>query len=221
VNVTAAGTELGQLTNTTSTVTSNQTAPGAPASASIFVGSPFQISYAANLIAGDSYVDATNSGASASTGAGSGTSASIPGSLCLNVYIFTPDEQPLECCSCPVTPNGLASLSAQRDLISNPLTPATPTSVVIKLLATVPVGGSCNGSAAAVSAANLSPGLAAWNTTLHGGSLTETAFVPSSLSAGELRRLSSTCAFIAAYGSGFGICNSCRVGALGATSSTQ
>lgn len=221
VNVTAPGAEVGSLTNTTSTVTSNQTAPGAAASASIFVGEPFQISYAANLSAGDSYVDATNSGASASTGTGSGSTATIPGSFCLNVYVFAPDEQPVECCSCPITPNGLASLSAQHDLITNPLTRATPTSVVIKLLATVPVGGTCNGSAAALSTEILSAGLAAWNTTLHGGALTETRFVPSTLSAGELQRLNGTCAYIAAYGSGFGICNSCRIGGLGATPSAQ
>ena len=35
-------------------------------------------------------------------------------------------------------------MSAQSDLIANPLTRGTPTSIVIKILATVPVGGSCN-----------------------------------------------------------------------------
>jgi hypothetical protein len=71
-------------------------------------------------------VDITNSGANGGVAQQSGTSASIGGSLCANIYVFTPDEQPLECCSCPVTPNGLASFSAQRDLISNPLTRPEP-----------------------------------------------------------------------------------------------
>ncbi|MBY0506027.1 MAG: hypothetical protein K2X03_19075 [Bryobacteraceae bacterium] len=55
----------------------------------------------------------------------------------------------LSYCSCPITPNGLVSLSAQRDLVSNTLTPAVPTSLVVKLLATVPLNNSCTGSAAA------------------------------------------------------------------------
>ncbi len=62
VNVTADGTTLGLLTNTTSTVTSTEALPGAPASAVIFVGDPFQVSYAANLNIGESYIDITNTG---------------------------------------------------------------------------------------------------------------------------------------------------------------
>jgi hypothetical protein len=37
------------------------------------------------------------------------------------------------------------------------------------------------------------------------------------LSATELAKLTGFCAFIQANGSGFGICKSCRFGALGAT----
>jgi hypothetical protein len=35
-----------------------------------------------------------------------------------------------------------------------------------------------------------------------------------------LASLGSTCSFIIAQGSGFGICNSCRLGGLGGTAST-
>jgi hypothetical protein len=86
---------------------------------------------------------------------------------------------------------------------------------VIKLLATVPAGGTCVNSAAGVSTANLSAGLAAWGTTLHASALTETPFIASTLGASELSRLSSTCSAISARGSGFGICDACRVGGLG------
>ena len=184
----------------------------------VTLDSPFQVRYASNLNIGDSVVNITNSGA---RGAGlqAGTSASITGSLCANVYAFSPDEQMISCCSCPVTPNGLRSLSAQQDLINNTLTPAVPTSIVVKLLASVPVGGSCSGSAASPGA--LTSGMVAWGTTLHaapsgGYEVTETPFIPATLSAGEASRLTQLCTFIIANGSGFGICNSCRLGGLGA-----
>jgi hypothetical protein len=137
------------------------------------------------------------------------------------VYAFSPDEQMISCCSCPVTPNGLVSLSAKADLTSNTLTPAVPTSIVVKLYATVPVGGSCSSSSNNPGAAT--SGLLAWGTTVHAGAaagsaaaVTETAFAPATLSEGELTRLTQLCNFINATGSGFGICRSCRLGGLGA-----
>ena len=182
--------------------------------------SPFQVRYAANLNIGESYINVTNTGARGA-GLAAGTSASTTGAICVNVYAFSPDEQMVSCCSCPVTPNGLVNLGAVRDLISNTLTPAVPTSIVIKLLATVPVGGSCGNAAAAPGA--LTSGMAAWGTTIHPGPaggppyvMSETAFTPGSLSDGELTRLTQLCTFINANGSGFGICRSCRLGGLGA-----
>jgi hypothetical protein len=191
--------------------------------------SPFQVRYASNLAVGDSVVNITNTGARGGVGFQSGTTASIGGAICANVYTFSADEQLVSCCSCPVTPNGLVSLSARNDLISNTLTPGVPTSVVIKLLATVPVGGSCSNSAATASTATLAPGMAAWGTTIHAlpvttatpagtYGVTETAFTPSSLSASELNRISTLCGFIVANGSGFGVCRSCRLGGLGSES---
>lgn len=200
----------------------------AAAQPNVTLDTPYQVNYASNLNVGDSFVNITNSGA---RGAGlqAGTSASTTGAICVNVYAFSPDEQMISCCSCPVTPNGLVSLSAREDLISNTLTPAVPTSIVIKLLASEPVGGSCSGSAAAPGP--LAPGMVAWAATIHAapGVLdtalvpiarytgTETAFVPATLSAGEFARLTGLCTFINANGSGFGICRSCRLGGLGAS----
>jgi hypothetical protein len=155
----------------------------------VTLDTPFQVRYAANVAPTspiDSFVNITNTGA---RGAGlqAGTAASITGSICANVYAFSPDEQMISCCSCPVTPNGLRSLSARRDLVSNTLTPAVPGSIVIKVLGSVPVGGSCAGSAAAPGATT--SGLVAFGTTGHatavGGvptAITETAFVPATLS---------------------------------------
>ncbi len=188
------------------------------------VDTAFQVRYAANLNLGDSVINITNSGARGA-GLAAGVSANTTGALCVNVYAFSPDEQMISCCSCPVTPNGMVSLSARQDLISNTLTPAQPTSIIVKLLASAPVGGSCTGSAA--SPGPLTSGMLAYGTTIHTSpgtaplAVTETPFLPATLSGvdtpgvGELNRLSQLCTFINANGSGFGICRSCRLGALG------
>ncbi len=90
-----------------------------------------------------------------------------------------------------MTPNALVSLSANSDLVSNTLTPAHPTSIVVKLLGST---GACNPAAPGA----LASGLLAWGTTLHssssvaGGNFgTEIAFSPATLSAGELARITS------------------------------
>ena len=195
----------------------------------VALDAPFQIRYAANLNVGDSYINATNTGARGA-GLAAGTSASTTGAFCLNVYAFSPDEQMVACCSCPVTPNGLVKLSVLDDVVYRTLTPAVPTAVVVKLYSTVPQGGSCN-AATPGPAAN---GLLAWGTTLHnykgaglsGVEMTETPFLPATLSTqagtlggsdiSELGRLTQLCGFIQANGSTYGICKSCTIGGLGA-----
>jgi hypothetical protein len=205
-------------------------AAGIAAFAQVSTDTPFQVRYFANVDCSaastpmcaaapaarpDSFVNITNTGARGGVTDTSGTAASLGGSICANVYTFDYQEEMASCCSCPVTPNGLVSLSVQQDLISKTLTPAKPSSGVIKILATVPVGGTCVGSAGTVATATLAPGLAAWGTTNHAGpvagtfSTTETAFTPSTLSASELSHLGRVCSFIIGQGSGFGICRSC------------
>ena len=180
------------------------------------VGGPpdkFQVRYASNLNIGDSVINITNAGTTNVAGALT--------NICANVYTFSPDEQLISCCSCTVTPNALVSLSANSDLVSNTLTPAHPTSIVVKIAYTA--GTACNASNVPV--ANLAAGGRAWGTTLHAApttpvsyQVTETEFSPAGLSAGELVRITSFCGFIQANGSGFGICRSCRLGGLGAVS---
>ena len=130
----------------------------------------------------------------------------------------------------PRNAQAIAASALLTDNRGNTLTPAVPTSIVVKLYATVPVGGSCSSSAASPGAAT--QGMLAWGTTVHAGAaagsaaaVTETAFSPATLSGvagdgslgiGELTRLTSLCTFINANGSGFGICRSCRLGGLGA-----
>ena len=190
----------------------------------VTVDTVYQVRYVANLNLGDSVINITNSGARGA-GLAAGTSAATTGAICVNVYAFSPVEQMISCCSCAVTPNGLVSLSARRDLVNNTLTPAVPTSIVVKLLASVPAVGSCSGSAAnpVLVPLTVASGMLAFGTTVHAGAaagseaaITETQFLPATLSPGELDRLSRLCTFIQANGSGFGICSTCRLGGLGA-----
>ena len=166
----------------------------------------YQVRYAANFLAGDSVVNLTN--------VGSNGGFDPTGDICANVYVFAEDQQLVACCSCPLTPNHLKTLSVTNDLISNTLTPGVPTAVSIALLAST----ACN--AASVTPGNLVPGLRAWGTTLHaapggGYSVTETEFSSAPLSYSELAKATSYCGFIQAIGSGYGICKSCEQGAKG------
>jgi hypothetical protein len=209
------GTTEGMYTNVTSAVTSTNGGTGNSASAPITVGAVFLVRYATNLNIGDSVVNLTNTGVTVANGTSQ--------NLCANVYTFDPAEELISCCTCSVTPNALQSLSVVKSLVSNPLTPAIPTSVVIKVIATA--DAVCNASAATV----LAPGLRAWGTTLHQNtstaavsySTTETDFSQGVLSAPEFAHLTSTCGFIQSDGSGFGICKGCAAGGLGAGTSSQ
>jgi len=107
-----------------------------------------------------------------------------------------------------------------KALVSTNLTPEHPNSVVIKILATV-ASGTCDPTSAGSAANPLVSGLRAWGTTLHQsgtvpnftyGTETEFARAGSSLSPGELNRLTVLCAFIGANGSGAGVCPGCTTG---------
>jgi hypothetical protein len=198
----------------------------------------YQLRYLANLDKGDSYVNLTN--------AGTLNGRAPAGNICVNVYTFDPAEELISCCACPITPNGLASLSARNDLISNTLTPGVPTSITVKLVSSAVYGTSgatlgvnisataCDASAVGTGTSGppnnlgniLVRGMRAWATTLHLNTSalpapgvyqkTETPFSSAELSASELLKLQQFCGFIQANGSGFGICKACRFGALGA-----
>ena len=190
----------------------------------ITADSPFQVRYAANLNLGESWINITNSGANGAPLLGPGFGGAV-GNICVNVYAFSPDEQLISCCSCLVTPNGLVNLGVNRDLTVKTLTGVIPTSVVVKLLATLAgtggTGTSCTNSAATAATAAIVPGMLAWGTTIHnaapavpGYQVTETAFSPATLSAGELASISGRCASILGNGSKYGICQSCQPGGM-------
>jgi len=104
--------------------------------------SPFQVSYAANPSAGESYINIINTGANGNALLGPGYGTQY-GNICVNVYAFAPDEQEISCCSCLVTPNSVVNLGVNRDLTSLTLTGVVPSSVVVKLVSTLAgTGGS-------------------------------------------------------------------------------
>ena len=129
------------------------------------------------------------------------------GTLCANIYVFSPDQQLDECCSCPITPNGLLTLSVNRDLTSNTLTGRVRTSGVIKI-----VSSACGAAPTGPGGANpVTAGLRAWATHIQrlstgANAVTEEEFQDAGLSAAELARITDQCSDIGDNGSGSGIC---------------
>ncbi len=105
------------------------------------------------------------------------------------VLVFEPDQQLAECCGCYITPDGLLTLSIDNDLTYNPLTRVIPTTGDIKIVS----------STLACQPNNFPPsaGIRAWATPLQNdGSMTETEFTDSTLSAGELKMVENKCSAI-------------------------
>jgi len=193
-------------------------------------GAPFQIRYVSNLDVGDSVIDISNDGQSQPPSYGIGTSGGT--NLCVGVYTFDANEELQSCCACLVTPNGLASLSAQA-INATSLTGEKPTSLVVKLLAwsttagassTAPPGtpapptsSSCNPA----TPGTLAAGMHAWGTTIHqlpvGNrstyTVSETEFSPAALSAAEYAHITQSCEFNQINGSAqSGQCKGCASG---------
>jgi hypothetical protein len=199
----------------------------------VVTDAPYQVRYAANLGHGESYIDITNDGANGASLFGSGFGAAT-GNICANVYAFDPNEEMISCCSCLITPDSTASLGVNADMLTptGTLTGVIPTSVTIKLVATLAgtggSGSSCTQSAATLTTLTIpTSGMAAWGTTLHlaagaaGYATTETPFTPATLGAAEEASLANRCTFFYGTGSGSGICSSCHHSALGASALGQ
>lgn len=217
---------------------------GTPAGTTLNAGVPdaFQINYLPNpTVNGGGFIDMSNAGALGAAFFGPLLGSKV-GYICANVYAFTPDEQEVACCVCPMSPNSVWHLVTATDLAANTATGVVPASLTVKIVTTLPTGettanaGStgavtCDSPAlipyntAAAATAKLAPGLRAWATKIHqipaggGGAAftaaTETAFLPAPLSPGELASIVNRCAGIVGNASGAGICGACRVGAVG------
>jgi len=158
------------------------------------------------------------------------------GDLCANIYVFTSDQEMVECCSCFVSPNALRTLNIDVDLTSNPLTARAPHAGLIKIVSSdTQSDGTCTSSQTNPSGTTYTIDLAAtsfypdgslrtWVThpraTAAGPLFTLTeiefrhadlgreAYGPESRDDGgtELYKIQRQCAFIALNGSGHGHC---------------
>jgi len=182
----------------------------------------YQVNYFANRnnpTGFDQKVNITNPGVQGSP------LSSNEGALCANLYVFAADQQMSECCSCPITADGLLTLSLNDNLTANPLTSVSPDSGVVKLVSSA-VAGTCDptaigGALPVLSGSTLGlgsgsgaiePDLRAWGTHLAqttAGTLftTETGFREAPLSEDEGVFLPYTCRFVQYLGSGKGVCS--------------
>jgi hypothetical protein len=168
-----------------------------------------------NSTVGDSFIHMFNA---ATNGGTDGN-----GSIVAQVYVFDAlDEQLVACCSCPLTPDQGATLSAKKQLIKNTLTGVLPSSITVKLVGTK--GGNAATDQTASSAPGFSSGLRADRTTTHltadypgvYNNITEADFKYETISQQEYEtRMVGFCSAIFANGSNHGICVGCTKGVTG------
>lgn len=181
------------------------------------VDTPYQVKILATTSQVDSVVSVTNTGA---RGAGTtpGNTANVIGATCANFYAYSPvDGSLISCCSCPVAPNATRNLNVNVDLIAPPTSSTVQTRTVVKMLASVPVAGSCRGSSTNFGM-TLTQGLVASGSSvlppfqvqpqLTVGQQSESPFSPSTLSAGELNKILTQCNSYAGGGTDK-VCASC------------
>jgi hypothetical protein len=135
------------------------------------------------------------------------------GFLCAMVYVFDQHEELQECCGCPVTNDGLRTISARGDLTANPLTGVVPIhggiEVVSTLYNTTSSGTGQNGCNPALSYTP-TPTLKGYIT--HSGGnfaapgAAEVHFKDAHVGTTEVSNLQSLCASIHTNGTGRGIC---------------
>src|SRR3982074_2173652 len=90
---------------------------------------------------------------------GTVSDASPAGDLCASVYVFDSREELNECCSCRITPNGILSLSINKNLTADTLTGRSLTRGIVKVVSSSLSAGSCSAAAMAPQ-----PGIREWIT---------------------------------------------------------
>ena len=133
--------------------------------------------------------------------------ASPAGDLCASIYVFDSQEQLAECCSCKITPNGILSLSINKNLTGSTLTGVTPTRGVVKVVSSALTAGGCDAATD-----NEQEGIRGWITHIQkvstaGYGQTEEELMDSNLSTAEAADLAEDCWVLRELGSGRGSCS--------------
>jgi hypothetical protein len=139
----------------------------------------------------DYFANANTSGASDATVRL--TNPGTSGNICAAIYVFDPNQEISECCSCLLSPDGLRTLSVDTDLTSAPLTGVMLTAGSIEIVSTPPLAnGVCPALPISLSPR---PALRAWATHIQNGTfaITETASQDATLSTAEERRIAGQC----------------------------
>ena len=128
------------------------------------------------------------------------------GNLCAAFYVFDDSQEMQECCSCPVSADGVIAEGVNRYLLGNSLTSFVNHKGVIKVVSTNAPSGSCNPTNGAATT-----GIRGWATHIQKGNgstyaITETELHDANLAAGELASLQQFCSFEIILGSGRGTC---------------
>lgn len=132
------------------------------------------------------------------------------GTLWASFYVFDDSQELQECCSCPITPDGLLSESVNNNLLSNPLTGKVNHRGVIKVIASSAGNGGASNTTAM--------GLRGWATHIQSAanhypygagpySQTETRLADSNLTSSEQSLLQNLCSYAIVLGSGTGVCS--------------
>ena len=139
--------------------------------------------------------------------------------LCANIYVFAADQQPTECCSCLITPNGLVTTSVKNQLTNNPLTGVVPPDGVVQIISSLVPRGGCDATFGAFSVDGIIlptnipfPEVDSWLTHIQNKvgtafPITEGEGVEELLTTGEFDDLAIDCAFVQEFGSGQGTCS--------------
>jgi len=130
------------------------------------------------------------------------------GDICVNVYVFDAAQELQECCSCPVSANGMLTYSVQSNLTANSLTGTAPTTGVIKVTASLvpPTGCSAETPGTLPSVDVLAAWMSHLNPAPSGISVTEDELATRPLSPSEAADLIQDCSDAIELGSGKATC---------------
>jgi hypothetical protein len=137
--------------------------------------------------------------------------------LCANIYVFDARQEPTECCSCLITPNGLVTTSVKNQLTNNPLTGNVPADGVIQIISSLVPPQGCDptfglGGQIPELTNGPFPEVDSWLTHVQNKvgtayPITEGEGVEELLTVGEFFDLAVDCAFVQEFGSGQGVCS--------------